>query len=95
LAFEWPEWDHLWGNSDPSHPSKEVTMQALELEATVVDHAITVQSDRLPAYPVRVRVIILYEEPALSPSTPLAEFLAHPFKTASFQPLSREEANVR
>jgi hypothetical protein len=75
-------------------------MQAVELEATIVDHAITIHSNRLPAHAARAKVIVLIEETASGEPAPrsdvsLADVLAHPFKVSSFQPLSREAANAR
>lgn len=75
-------------------------MLALEIEAPIVDHSVTVRSELLPAQASMAKVIVLYQElaagqPDSGARTVLAEFTNRPFRLESFEPLSREQANER
>ncbi|HLF95831.1 MAG TPA: hypothetical protein VI457_01685 [Methylococcaceae bacterium] len=57
-------------------------MIAVEMETSVIDHKIEIQSAQLPERADRARVIVLFdEEEAVQPSPkPLGELLAHPLR---------------
>lgn len=69
-------------------------MNAIELEAPIIDHRITVSSDRLPAQQNCAKVIVLFENTDPQPlrKGALAALRANPAQPVQDgQPLTREQ----
>ena len=69
-------------------------MNAIEIEAPIIDHQITICSDRLPAQMSRAKVIVLFDAVEQAPPRKgaLASLRANPAQPkGDGQPMTREE----
>ena len=74
-------------------------MIAIEMEAPIINHSISVSSDQLPTNAPRARVIVLYDEADTSPDLPNIEFskatMAHALLGLEEDPVTYTGADIK